>query len=661
MSFRPFLVLLVFMLAACTPAIDLRPTATINRPTGVAAPTSAAAPTRIPTAPQPTAVPFQSTAVPQQAGAQFDELSRIAGAQPERRDQFALARMFKAIGTISPVARTEPLNVRVGEIETFWVSDPISQNNYSINAELRYVGPVALLYVDTTLNVPQEAIERSAREFETRIYPRNRALFGPETAPGIDGDPRLTILNTRLRGVGGYFSTVDTMVKAVNRFSNERDMFVIGYDSFQIGTESYESTLAHEFQHMIEWSRQAHNPSWFDEGMATLAEDLNGYTNQTSASRYLAAPDLQLTTWESISAHYGCSVLFMRYFYEHYAGDSGLTELIEGNAGSNPEVFARIAARKRPDIKTFADLYGDWAVANLVNNPSISDGRYAYTLLPNTVKPVPAEQSGSATVNQFGADYLGEIKGPATIQFTGSPTITLTGVSPTSGRYAWWSNRGDEIVSTLIRPIDLQKVQKATLQFSTWYETERNYDYAFIGISTDNGATWQTLPGRATTPEDPQGHNYGNGWTGVSGAPEADQGKGTRGIWVDEQIDLSAYAGRQALLGFWLSNDAAINGPGMLIDTIRIPEIGFNDDAENGENGWQARGFARVTGMLDQHWILRLVRTNAQGTTVESVPLDSNQQATITLAEGERATLVIAGATPFTTEPAIYSYQVATP
>ena len=63
---------------------------------------------------------------------------------------------------------------------------------------------------------------------------------------------------------------------------------------------------------------------------------------------------------------------------------------------------------------------------------------------------------------------------------------------------------------------------------------------------------WTPLKGSTTTDQDPQGHNYGNGFTGVSGAPGVDTGRGTRGQWVEEQIDLTPYAGKQssaALLG----------------------------------------------------------------------------------------------------------------
>ncbi len=164
------------------------------------------------------------------AAEDLEDPARLAAAQPVARDQVELAEDFKGGGEIPKVARTTPLDVKVGDVETFWVSNVSDNTNYEVQAELRYAGPIVLMYVDTAEDVDQDDIERSAKAFEDEIYPRTRAIFGQELSPGIDGDPRLTVLNTPVQGAGGYFSSADTVVKAVNRFSNEREMFVIAID-----------------------------------------------------------------------------------------------------------------------------------------------------------------------------------------------------------------------------------------------------------------------------------------------------------------------------------------------------------------------------------------------------------------------------------------------
>jgi immune inhibitor A len=622
---------------------------TAPEPAGTAEPTSAT---------QPTGSPALTEEV--------DDPAAIAAAVPDERDQVALAEAFKSVRDIPTVARTEPLDVKLGDVETFWVMNVLDNTNYQVKAELRYMGPIVLMYVDTSVHVDQADIEKSAKEFEEHIYQRDRELFGHELSPGIDGDPRLTILNTPVQGAGGYFSSADTVVKAVNRFSNEREMFVINLESYPVGSQGYGSTLAHEFQHMIEWNEARRSPSWFNEGMSTIAEDANGYVEDNSTYIHLFNPDIQLTGWSDTASqngeHYGTSRLFLRYFQEQYAGEEGLSELIKADAGNNLEAFVPIAQRKRSDIKSFADIFADWAVANVVNDPSVGDGRYTYKLLPSTAAISPI-RSGEVitTVHQFGTDYLGILQGPQKFQFDGEETVALTGARPKDGRMMWWSNRGDDSASTMTRAFDLSDVRKATLQFSTWYEIEQDFDYGYVAVSTDDGKNWTTLKGDTTTDTDPQGQNLGDGFTGVSGAPGAKPDKGTRGKWIDEQMDLSRYAGKRILLRFMVVSDAALNYDGMLIDNIRIPELNYNDGAEEGDAGWQTQGFVRTTGELAQEWALRYIQAQGGKIVVEAVPVDDQGRATIEVPDGARGVLAVMGTTKYTTEPATYTYNAPKP
>ncbi len=240
---RLSLLLTFFVLAACAlPLGNQPPTSTLTTPaprpqaTARPAPTRPPARTEAPAASTPAAT--QPSPLPTQPPDALDEMANIAAAVPAARDQIALAEAFRNTGDLPAVARTAPLDVKVGDDEKFWVSDQLNDTSYEVTAQLRYAGPVVLMYVDTSLDVRQADIERSAKDFEQRIYPRTRQLFGEELAPGVDGDPRLTILNTALRGAGGYFSASDTVIKAANRFSNERDMFVIGVNSYPIGSDS---------------------------------------------------------------------------------------------------------------------------------------------------------------------------------------------------------------------------------------------------------------------------------------------------------------------------------------------------------------------------------------------------------------------------------------
>ncbi len=665
--------LAVLVLAGCTapppqpaaaPAAEPIATST-NAPTS--APTTPPAPTPIPTT-SPTPSP------------PTNELAALEAAHRPPSDRVALARLLGGQSDAATVARTSPLEVQVGDQHTFWVTNMSSRENYEVAAELRYAGPVVLMYVEEGFAVEQAALETAARTFERDIYPRTRALFGSEWQPGVDGDPRITILHTRNNGDNaiGYFSARDSLPRTVNRFSNEREKFTMKVSPEQ---SVYLSVLAHEFQHMIHWNEQRGSATWFNEGCATLSQDLNGYASNAFVNIYLSNPDTQLTAWHhppTAASHYGAANLFMRYIYHHYAGAEGLAPLLREDAGDNLAAFVALAARTRPDIDSFARLFGDWAVANVVNDPTVADGRYAYpdpsrpdetdaaaaepfTYLPRPVLARTSNPPGTeGRVNQFGVDYLALPTGPLTLTVQGDSEIGITSTAPHDS-YAWWSGRSDNSIATLTRRFDLRDLSAATLSFDLWYELERDYDYAFVSVSTDDGQTWQTLPGRYTTDDDPQGANYGHGWTGTSGTGTGATSDTSAGAWVAEEVDLSRYVGQEVLVRFWQLNDEAMHRPGLLLDNIRLCEgetsntCPFTDTVEDGPNGWQGEGFVRVDGDLAQQWEIRLVRTAADGsTTVERLPTDESGQAQARLAEGETAILVIAAVTPHTTEPAAY-------
>lgn len=605
------------------------------------------------------------------ADSEVDEIALIDTAGRLPRDQVELARQLGACrpapDACPNVARTEPLDVRVGEQRAFFVTDFGTDTQYEITAELRYAGPVVLMYVETGVPYNQNDLERAARAFEEEIYPRTREIFGSEAQPGVDGDNRITILNAveRSRQILGYYSSSDSLPRQVNRYSNEREMFFMNIELMPFDSDTYLDVLAHEFQHMIHQNEQPGSALWLNEGMSQLAEDLNGFQSEGFIPLYLRNTDIQLTGWGfapgQSGVHYGAAHLFMRYVYAQYAGKDQLRPLIRANAGNNLEAFVELAARTRPDITHFRQIMADWAVANFINDPKVGDGRYTYDtgtelsdLLPRTVRPDPINNRHSDDLVQFGVDYLELPRNTRTVTFRGDTTVRIAGQMP-RGRYAWWSNRSDDSIATLTRRIDLRGVSSATLTFDTWFEIEDDYDYAFVTVSTDGGRTWETLPGKWTTDYDPQGVNYGHGLTGISGRPDANLEDGLRGRWVTEQMDLTPFAGQEVLLRFWSINDQGVYAPGIMLDNIAIPEIGFRDDVEAGVGDWEAAGFARIDGDLPQQWEVRLVRTAANGQiTVEALKVNAEGVATATLNNGERGVLVVIAVTPHTSERAQY-------
>jgi len=223
----------------------------------------------------------------------------------------------------------------------------------------------------------------------------------------------------------------------------------------------------------------------------------------------------------------------------------------------------------------------------------------------------------------------------------------------------WYSNRADLSNMTLTREVDLTRVSgKATLRFWTWHDIERDYDYAYVVVSSDGGKTWDVLPGKTTVTTNPNGSSYGAAFTGRSGVKDDKQ----PAQWVQEEMDLSAYAGKRVLLRFEYITDDAYNTSGWAVDDITIPEINFTDDIESGTSGWDAKGFIRSDNVLPQKYIVQVIEQGAT-TRVRRVTLDSLNRGNYTIAgfgkDVTRAALVISAFAPTTTEPIEYQFGVA--
>jgi hypothetical protein len=155
------------------------------------------------------------------------------------------------------------------------------------------------------------------------------------------------------------------------------------------------------------------------------------------------------------------------------------------------------------------------------------------------------------------------------------------------------------------------------------------------------------LQGQHTTPDGSTGNNFGPGWTGSSG-----------GDWLDEQVDLTPFAGSEILLRFDYVTDQSVNLQGFAFKDFRIAQLGL-DEPGAAEGPWDPEGWVRVDAPIPERWNLRLVGWSPTGVSVDAVPVDGEGNATINLEpDATRSTLVIAPTAPRTLVPANYSVSV---
>jgi len=549
----------------------------------------------------------------------------------------------------------------VGARKTFWVSNVDTNENFQIEAILQYVGENSYFWIEEGVEYDPSDLETLADTFDQKIVPIDREFFGSEWNPGVDGDPHIYVLYASNLGysLAGYFSSADELNPLAHEYSNAHEMFLINADNVPLWDSYIYGVLAHEFQHMIHWYTDRNESTWMNEGFSMLAELLNGYDIGGHDYSYLTDTDIQLTDWGddvgSNSPNYGASFLFMAYFLDRFGEEA--TQAVVAAPDNSMESITRVLDEMRirdpqtGDPITADDVLADWAVANILLDPRVGDGRYDYSNYNPLEAHLTETHSGLPTtpirryVHQYGVDSIlfTDLSGEATLSFTGSTTVSLLPESAYSGSYAFYSNKGDESDMTLTQTFDFSGVDSPIeMTYQTWYDLETDYDYIYLEASTD-GENWEILTTPSCTNYDPSGNSYGCGYNGETGG------------WISETVDLSQFAGQAVTLRFEYITDAAVNGEGLLLDDVSIPAIGYATDFETDDGGWDAKGFARVNNLMPQTFMVSVIQISEE-TTVTSLELSDMRTATIDLVleEGDQVIVVVSGVTPFTNQQASY-------
>ncbi len=555
---------------------------------------------------------------------------------------------------------------QVGDTQDFWVTNVDTNNNFQITATLQYLGDHVYFWIENGVQYDPADLRALGDTFDEQIYPINQEFFGKEWSPGVDNDPRIYVVYAGGLGysLAGYYSSADELHPDAHEFSNAHEMFLINSDNVYLWEDYIYGTLAHEFQHMIHWYTDKNEETWLNEGFSMLAELINDFDPGGFDNNYVWNPDLQLTDWGTDvgqnGPHYGAAFLFTTYFLDRF-GEEATKALVanEVNGMESIDLVMQELEIRDPQtgqIITSDDIFRDWAVANLLGDENVADGRYAYDIYPSAPLAYPGEsfptcpsEPTNHDVYQFGVDYV-EIycSGDYTLTFEGSTTTSILPIDAYSGDYFFWSNMGDTSNMFLTRTFDLSETEgDIEMTFQTWYDLEEDYDYVFVSASTD-GENWDILDTTSCTTENPSGNSYGCGLNGQTNG------------WQQEQVDLSGYAGQEITIRFDYVTDAAVNGIGMAIDDIRIDAIDYFTDLEADEGGWQAEGFVRIENVLPQEFIVSMI-TYGNEISVTTIELDENNTATVEISisgDVDSVVLVISGSTSHTRQKAVYQLGI---
>lgn len=567
-----------------------------------------------------------------QAESNFERLFAV---NPPIHDYFLTAEELARTDYGERAVRPEPH--QVGDRATFTTNDGTRQ------AELVYIDDLAAWWVEVGLALNRDKLVETAERLGTRYYPLLARNFGQEWRPGVDGDPRFTVLHILEPSDThelGYFTDENEYPRALFAKSNQREMIYLNMSLLEPGP-LYEGTLIHEMQHLIQWNLDANEDKWLNEGLSQVAETMAGL-NTVDPRPWLEQPAIRLDRWSdqpsTIHAHYAGAYLYLLYLWQQL-GDAALTELARHPANGLSAVRSVLAGRQPQ--RTLEEFTGDWAAALYLDGKS-GDPRYTIAghdlgppFLTNRARQLPFESQSALA--QFAVDYIDlDFSGPATITFAGDSTVELIDPPP-DGETFWYALPADSSRSQLTAAVDLRDVSAANLDFTVRHDLEPDYDFAYLSVSADDGRTWRLL-----RPEHATLGAYGPAW-GSAGGRISENVDG----WVQETIDLGNYIGQSILLRFDVVTDFEQFGRGFALSGLSIPQLATQPE-------WLPDGFVETSHLLPQRWSVVLIR---EGETPEvlHLALDELNRAQTTVELGPAGgALAILPLTPFVETDAEY-------
>lgn len=296
----------------------------------------------------------------------------------------------------------QPSNVHsdalLGQQETFFVNSKYDKySRTQLTATLRSVSNKLYFYVEDNYWDKLDFLRQSqilnnisalADEFENNIYLKEVGLWGSEPNPGIDNDPRITILLEEvIDGNGGYFDTVNGYLRQQSPSSNAREMIALNVSSLVSNVDLAKVFLAHEFHHLASFNqkdllRKVSEDIWLNELRAEYSTFLVGYGKPYATSNlkrrfdlFLENPSDSLPEWPNKLSDYAVVNAFGQYLVEQY-GEAILSETLKNSGTVGIQSINEYLA-SRGYAERFEDIFGYWMAAMYLNDQS-KNSRFGY-------------------------------------------------------------------------------------------------------------------------------------------------------------------------------------------------------------------------------------------------------------------------------------------
>ncbi|MFE0068984.1 choice-of-anchor J domain-containing protein [Nonomuraea sp. NPDC059023] len=377
---------------------------------------------------------------------------------------------------------------------------------------------------------------------------------------------------------------------------------------------SYEGTFAHEWQHLQMYYTDSFEGNWINEGLSDYAMYLTGYSDslktvhekgwdshlicqqgwatvQTPANpnvRDCGGPENSLTLWGEgntggdVLADYGNAYAFMLYLADRFGADI-LTRLHNDAKRGLESVTAQLATEGQNDLYRVIHDYQSMTLLDGIVGESrhgvvigVPKKRVTAANLRSSVNFANPDSHATPGAAPNGADYLAprdaagkELRGrdlrslsfegvrslpPAPLQWT-----VVSDDADRPGNPVVWSGNRNNLDATAVAKVTVPATDPV-LRFLAKYGAETGYDYAYVMVSTDGGATYTPIAGDKTTQ-----------------APLGPGLNGTTTGFEPHTFDLAAYAGQEILVNFRYVSDGGVNEGGLKLDDIAVGGTAVSD------------------------------------------------------------------------------------
>ncbi len=284
----------------------------------------------------------------------------------------------------------------LGDTKTFWVRDFSTNEDYQITATLQYSGDHCEVWAENPEEITSGKAAELGSEFDNSIYPLITEYF--YTPSDVNNDGKVAILALDIQDnfddtgcyVGGYFYSKDLFNVSG---SNKMEIFYIDtYPTMhypktnEINVSRAYSTLAHEFQHMVNFNRNYlveygnPMPTWLNEGLSLAAEHLYKGVLSSRISYYNKSSNIKnghsLLYWgdnNDTLSNYSLSYLFLQYIRTQAGSNNIFKDILLDDKNDSKAVTNALS--KYGISKDFGELMTDFRLALLLKE---STGPYGF-------------------------------------------------------------------------------------------------------------------------------------------------------------------------------------------------------------------------------------------------------------------------------------------